>query len=124
MSDSDTTTAEDTGTDDGTPTNTELAGRMDSLESKLDVLIGRFTGAEQDAHGAAERHTEDRLDRPSTIADEIRAQLERRVAKTAADAESRASADRLADLERRVTGMAEQTPEAPIRAVSRFMGWH
>lgn len=53
--------------------------RLDKLEAgqaeqggKLDQIIGMLKGDEADAHEAAAEHTEKRLDRGSTIADQVR----------------------------------------------------
>ena len=105
------------------PTTAELDAKVNALDSKLDRIIDMFGGAEGKAHDAAQQHTEDRLDRPSSIADEIRAQLAEQRARETADAEKRGAADRLAAVEAAVTGMAEKTPEAPLRRVEKVMGW-
>ena len=118
VSDTDTET-----TETAAPSNTELAGRIDGLESKLDVLIDKLSGKEDQAHAAAEKHTEDRLDRPSTIAEQIREQLAEAKAREAADAEKRGHADRLAAVEQKLEGMAEKTPEAPQRRIEKILGW-
>jgi uncharacterized protein YukE len=103
------------------PSNAELAGRVDALDSKLDRIIDMFSGKKDQAHAAAQEHTEERLDRPSTIAEEIRAQLEAQRKAEAADAEKRSHADRLAAVEEKVTGMTEKTPETPPRRIERMM---
>jgi len=118
VSDTDTETAETAA-----PSNTELAGRIDGIETKLDTLIDKLSGKEGQAHAAAEQHTEDRLDRPSTIAEQIREQLAEAKAREAADAEKRGQAERLAAVEQRVTDMAEKTPEAPQRRIEKILGW-
>jgi hypothetical protein len=105
------------------PSTAELAGRIDGLESKLDVVISKLGGARDQAHTAAEQHTEDRLERPSTIAEEIRAQLDAQRAADAETAEKRGQADRLAAVEERIKGMAEQTPAPPERKIEKFLGW-
>ena len=110
-------------TEDTGPSNAELAGRVDGLESKLDLVLEKLGGVRSDAHAAAQQHTEERLDRPSTIAEEIRAQLD---AQRAADAEAdakRSSADRLASVEQRLEGMQEKTPETPPRRIEKIFGW-
>jgi hypothetical protein len=105
------------------PSTTELSGRIDAVESKLDLILDKLGGKKDEAHAAAEQHTEERLDRPSTIAEEIRAQLAKRDAEAAKAASERDQADRLAAIEARVTGMTEQVPEAPQRRVEKLMGW-
>ena len=105
------------------PTNTELAGRIDGLNAKLDAVIDKLGSARDQAHADAQQHTEDRLDRPSTIADEIRQQLEAQRAADAETAEKRGQADRLAAVEDRLKGMTEQAPQPPERRIEKFLGW-
>lgn len=105
------------------PSNAELAGRVDGLESKLDMILDRISGTEGQAHAAAQQHTEDRLDRPSSIADEIRQQLAEQQRQQRADAEKQGTSDRLAAVESSLAGMAEKVPEAPVRRVEKVMGW-
>ena len=116
--------AEDaTATEDAAPTTAELAGRVDALDSKLDMILDKISGTTSTAHDAAQQHTEDRLDRPSTIADEIRQQLAQRDAEAAAAAEKQGVTAKLADLEAKVTGMGEHRPGAPVRRVEKLWGW-
>jgi hypothetical protein len=119
VADADTET-ETTETEAG-PSTAELDQRMTGIESKLDALIDKLSGRKDQARAAAQEHTEERLDRPSTIAEEIRAQLEAQRAAEAADAEKRSHADRLAAIEEKVTGMTEKTPETPPRRIERMM---
>jgi predicted metal-dependent hydrolase len=105
------------------PTTTELASRIDGINAKLDAVIGRLGGARDQAHAAAEQHTEERLDRPTSIAEEIRQQLDAQKAADEKAAAERGQADRLAAVEQRIAGMAEQTPQPPQRRVEKFLGW-
>ena len=126
MSETETETTETTGTaaaSNAAPSNAELDAKVTALDGKIDKIIDMFSGKEGQARAAAQQHTEDRLDRPTTVAEEIRQQLADAKAAEAADAEKRGSADRLAALEAKVTGMTEQTPEAPVRRVEKLWGW-
>lgn len=113
----------ETETESTGPTVAEVAARQDDLEAKVDKILEVLGKGESRAHADAQQHTEDRLDRPATVAEEIRQQLADAKAAEAADAEKRGSADRLAALEAKVTGMTEQTPEAPVRRVEKLWGW-
>lgn len=117
----DTTDASDT--DESAPSNAELAARVDGLDSKLSLILDKLGGAEGKAHDAAQQRTEDRLDRPSTVAEEIRAQLAERDRQKAAADHDKADADWRAGVDARLEGMAEKTPEAPVRKVENWMGW-
>ena len=114
-------TDETTETTEDAPSIDELEQRVSGVESKLDLILDKLSGTRDQAHADAEQHTEDRLDRPSSIAEQIRAQLEETRAREAAEADKRSSADRLASLEERLSGMAEKPPEDPLRPVTRLM---
>ena len=114
-------TDETTDPAEDAPSIDELEQRVSGVESKLDLILDKLGGTRDQAHVAAQEHTEDRLDRPSSIAEQIRAQLEETRAREAAEADKRSSADRLASLEERLSGMAEKPPEDPLRPVTRLM---
>jgi uncharacterized protein YceH (UPF0502 family) len=97
----------------------DLSKRVDSLEagqntilSKLDQLLGGKPAAPADAPAPA-----------GNVADEIRAQLEERDRKAAADADARGQADTLAGLQAKVAELAEKPPvDMPTRR-AKIMGW-
>ena len=97
--------------------------RIGRLEQGIEKILDVLGKGEGKAHEHAEQHTEDRLDRPSTIAEQIREQLAEAKAREAADAEKRGQAERLAAVEQKVTDMAEKTPEAPQRRIEKILGW-
>jgi hypothetical protein len=116
--------------DDGTettaetgPTTAELDSKVNALDSKVDMILDKLSGSRDQAHTAAQQHTEDRLDRPSTVAEEIRQQLAAQRAADERAAAEKGAADRLAAVEAKVTGMAEQAPEPITRRVEKLMGW-
>jgi ABC-type nitrate/sulfonate/bicarbonate transport system ATPase subunit len=67
----------------------ELQAAQAEQGSKIDQILGILGKKEEGAHSAAQAHTEERLDRSSSIADQVRAAVE------AADAEKaqKAAAD-------------------------------
>jgi hypothetical protein len=105
------------------PTTAELAARVDSLDSKLDRIIDLFGAKKDQAHDAAQQHTEERLDRPTSVAEEIRAQLAAQRASDEAAAAGRADADWRKDVNDKLAGLTEQQPEPPQRRVEKLMGW-
>lgn len=105
------------------PSNAELDAKVTALDTKLDRIIDMFGGIKDQAHERAAEHTEDRLDRPSSIAEEIRQQLAGQRAKDEAAAAQTADADWRKSVDDRLTGMAEKVPEAPVRRVENIMGW-
>jgi hypothetical protein len=106
------------------PSNAELAARVDGLAGKLDTILDKLGGAESTAHDAAQQHTEDRLDRPTSMAEEIRAQLEERDRANAAAKQAQDDADWRASVDGRLAGMAEHAPEPPARKIERVMWGH
>ena len=110
-------------TEESAPTTAELDAKVNALDSKLDRIIDMFGGAEGKAHDAAQQHTEERLDRPSTVAEEIRAQLAEQRAREQADAKGREDADWRRSVDERISGMAENVPETPVRWIENKMGW-
>lgn len=110
-------------TEDTAPSTAELDAKVTGLESKVDLILDKLSGKTDQAHDAAQQHTEDRLDRPSSIAQEIRDQLAAQRAADEKAAAEKGQADRLAAVEQKITGLAEQAPEPIVRKVENFMGW-
>lgn len=118
-------TADETGEtgEAAAPSNAELAARVDGLAGKLDTILDKLGGAETKARDAAQQHTEDRLDRPTGVAEEIRAQLAARDKADAAAKQAKDDQEWRASVDGRLAGMAEQAPEAPVRRVEKLLGW-
>lgn len=91
--------------------------RIDNLEAKVDRILGILGRDESKAHGAAQEHTEAKLDRPTNVADEIRAQLNERDRQAAAE---RDKSD-LASLKETVAQLAEKSPEPMPRRIETLM---
>lgn len=101
----------------------ELDARVSTLESKIDQILGIVGKGEHAAHDAAQRHEQDKLDRPSSVAEQVREQLD---ARDARERDRQAAADRdgrLGKIEQAIADMAEKAPEVPARRVERVMGW-
>lgn len=93
-----------------------LDQRVSRIESTLGEIKAMLAGGEHQAHDAAADHTRERLDRPTAIADEVRAQLDDRERRTADET-------RLDRVETTVAELRETRPEPPVRRVERFLGW-
>jgi lipoate-protein ligase A len=101
-----------------------LETKQDQTDGKLDELIDmvrRFTGGRPVTHGQAERDTEDRLDRPSSVAEQVRAELAK--ARADADAEAAASADKSdrESMRERLARLEEKAPLPPQPRRQRVM---
>jgi cell division septation protein DedD len=104
-------------TEDQGPTVAELAERQDRTEGKLDQILEALKGTAGALHKPAQQATEARLDAPGNVAAEVQAELDRRDKATrAADTEAK-----VGTLSETVAKLAEKTPEAPVRRVTRWM---
>jgi hypothetical protein len=110
MADDDTTAETETSG----PTTAELAARQDSLEGKLDQILSIIGKGEGEAHDAAQEHEEKKLDAPTSVADEIRRQLEDRD-------RAKSEQDWKAGVEQKLATVSEQKPETPVRKIERVM---
>ena len=101
------------------PTAAELAARQDTLDGKLDQILAVLRKQPATAKEPAGQEK----DPPTSVAEEIRAQLDERDRKAAAD---KAAADGDAwrkGVDEKLAGMAEQAPEPPVRRIEKIMGW-
>jgi len=102
----------------------QLAGRVDSLSGKVDQILsvlGKFTGGPPVSRETAAQQTEDRLDRPSSVAEQVRAELAKAEQQRASD---QAAADDRSEREQiraRVAKLEETRPEPPQPRRQRVM---
>jgi hypothetical protein len=111
------------------PTDTAPAGkdpdtRLDRLEAKVDAVIDRLSGLVGGAHKDATSTTQERLDAPGAMAEEVRKELARAEReRIAAETEQQREA-RLKAVEDKVVPLTEKVPLPPPRKIERIMGWH
>jgi hypothetical protein len=103
------------------PPEGDLGDRVDRLETgqgqimaKLDQLIGG-------AHSKAEQHQEDKLGRPSTMEDMVRAELARKDQETAAKAEKDADKSERQTIKETLARLTEAKPVQPQPRRQRVM---
>jgi hypothetical protein len=108
-------TPDDTGA--GQPTVAELAERQDRTDSKVDQILGIVSKLAPGAPPAATDTTQDRLDAPGTVAEQVRDELARRD-KAAEEASLK---DTVGGLAETVKGLTEAKPRDPQRRVTRIM---
>lgn len=97
--------------------------RIDSLEAGQATILGKLEQLLGGKAPAPEPDGKPGSPPPSNIAEEIRQQLDARDAKNQADADARATKDRLAAVEAKTSELGEKQPEPLPRKVERFMGW-
>lgn len=100
----------------GTPGSDEknLAGRVDSIEHKLDQLLDQ-------AHGQAAAHTEARLDRGTDMEEAARREVQRLRDEEAAQQQQQAEQSAMDQLKADVASLKEIRPEPPQRYIERLM---
>jgi hypothetical protein len=101
-----------------------LEDRVERLEtgqskilSKLDELLG--TGSK--THAAAQHHQEQRLDRPTTIEEQVRAELARKDAEAKAAADSDAEKSERQTIKDQLAKLTEAKPAVPQPKRQRVM---
>lgn len=100
----------------------ELARRQDQTDSKLDQILTAISGKSPAAPAAAQQVTQDRLSRPSTVAEQVQAELDRARREQASQ---EAAAARDADhqsLKDQVAKLAEAPPK-PAQPRRQRMMW-
>jgi hypothetical protein len=120
-SDDQTVTAPDGGTDPAPSGSTD--DRLDALTDRVDKLAQAVAAMVPGSHAAAQQRTEDRLDRPSSVEDQVAAALQQADADRA-EQERRARID--GDLTQVKTDLAqlrEQPPRPPVPRRRTFLGW-
>lgn len=106
--------------DGGEPTLEQISARQDSLESKLDKLL-EMVGSRSPQHAAAEQHTERHLDRPSSVEEQVAAELARAKAEEKAAADKEAEKSERATLAERLAKLEEKAPAPPQPRRERAM---
>jgi hypothetical protein len=111
-----------TPTENG-PTVAELAERQERTEGKLDQILAVLGKTEGNAQGAAAEHEADKLDAPTSVADEIRRQLEDRDKAEQAKKAAQEGDSWRKNVDTRLSELAEKKPETPARKIENLMGW-
>jgi hypothetical protein len=96
------------------PAATTITERLDRVEQMLKGLVAKL-------HGGAQATTEARLDAPNSVADEVKAELERARQEEAARADGDRHRQRIDDLEAQVKALTEKPPSEPPRRSTRIM---
>ncbi len=94
---------------------------LDEMNSRLSRLEQLLSKVVPGSHGDAEKRTEERLDRPSSVAEQVRAELARRDKEQQETAERDAKASEEADLRAKVKALTEKAPAPPERRSTKLM---
>ena len=100
------------------PEPAETDQRLTRLEQAVDKILG-IVSSKSAAHGQAEAVTQERLDAPGSVAEEVERELARR--DDAAKAAQRE--EEFGSIKDTVAKLTEKRPESPVRKVEDIMGW-
>lgn len=112
-----------TGQPQGTPPAGDQAGlekRVDGLEQKLDTILEFLQGKEGKAQGDAEKSRAAELNAPTSIADEVRSQLDQARAAEQDKANRDSAAQELAAVKNELKELKEAMPGGPQRRIERM----
>ena len=96
---------------------------IDSLADKVDRLAALVEKVIPGSHAQAQERVEQRLDRPTTVEEQVKAELDKAKRE---EAERQAAEAKDADdkqLRETVAKLAEKPPEPPVRRATRLLGW-
>lgn len=94
---------------------------LDALSAKVDKLAEAVSKILPGSHAEAERRTESRLDRASSVEEQVRAELARRDREAAEKQDAEAKAREHEDLKATVAKLAERAPQPAERRSTRMM---
>ena len=109
--------------EDVTETDAPEGDRLDRLEGKVDALAAAVARLVPGVHKASTEKVEARLDRPSTVEEQVQAEL---VKAREAEARDKAAADEKSEREQMKADLArltESKPEPPVPMRQRLLGW-
>jgi hypothetical protein len=107
--------------DDTDPPEGDLTDRVERLETGQTSILGKLDQLLAGAHGKAEEHEEAKLGRPTSVADQVQAELDRRDAEAAAKATADADRAERQTLAQRLAKLAEAPPVRPEPRRQRYM---
>lgn len=98
-----------------------LEDRVEKLETGQQSIIGKLDELLTAGHRKAEEHQETRLGRPTSVEDQVRAELERKDREAAEKADKDAERAERESIKERLAKLAEVAPAAPQPRRQRFM---
>lgn len=120
MPDNDDTTTQADGGGGGQ----DQGARLDRLEGKLDTLAAAVARLVPGSHSDAQGREERRLDRPSTVEEQVQAELARRDKQAQEEADRTASQTHRETTEQRLAKLEERPPAEPRSRAKRLgTGW-
>lgn len=97
--------------------------RISRVESKIDQLASRLASLIPTSRAEAQEHTERRLERPTSVEEQVQAELSRAREKEARDRERAEGKQHREATEGRLKKLEERAPEPAPRGIEKVMGW-
>jgi hypothetical protein len=120
MSDDEATT---TAPDGGTGPGPDAPDRLDRLEDKVGKLAEAVAALVPGTHAEAQDHTEDRLDRPSSVEEQVAHALAQARADDAKHEREAALHGDVQTVKDDLAKLREKPPAAPVPRRERLLGW-
>jgi spore cortex formation protein SpoVR/YcgB (stage V sporulation) len=112
------------GGDGPADTTGERLDRLEGAVGRIEAALGRVVPA---AHEASRDRVEARLDRPTSVEEQVEAELAKRDKRARADKDKadrdKAEKDWRDQTEQRLAALAEKPPAPPERRATRILGW-
>ena len=101
----------------------EIRAEQAEQRGLIQTLLDKMSGAAPAAPASMQQREQARLNAPTSVADEIRQQLDERDRRKADEDGKKAADDRLGAVEQTLREMTEQDPVPPVRRIHKIMGW-
>lgn len=111
----------ETDTTTGGDAEASRIASIDDLVAKVDRLAELVARVIPGSHAEAEQRTEDRLDRPTDVSEQVRAELARAREAEAAEQAAAREREEHENLKATVARLAETRPQPPVRRATRVM---
>lgn len=107
-------------TSSGEPNTAERLTAVEHAVDRVEQLVSQLVPT---SHAAAQERTEQRLDRGSSVAEQVRAELARAREDDAAAAAADSERDERRQVQTRLARLEERPPAPPRLARTRLLGW-
>ena len=107
-------------TSSGEPNTAERLTAVEHAVDRVEQLVSQLVPT---SHAAAQERTEQRLDRGSSVAEQVRAELARAREDDAAAAAADSERDEWRQVQTRLARLEERPPAPPRLARTRLLGW-
>jgi hypothetical protein len=98
----------------------ERVGAVERAVERVEQAIARLVPSSRED---SRERVESRLDRPSTIEEQVRAELGRAQSEQAGREQAQADKDERESISQRVSKLEERPPAPPVRRSTKLLGW-